>query len=103
MIFFDLFISARVVVVVVLNNFNKKKVDGSLRVNPGESAVISEESVIFAMCAQQSDLDPLALNGSAAVSVWLKQFGDNRSAGYSKRKTEALKLDQVRREKCTQD
>ena len=72
--------------------------DGSLRVNPGESVVLKDDSVVFAMCAQQSDLDAFALNGSALVAEWLPQFSANRNAGFSKRKDDALKLDQVRDE-----
>lgn len=67
--------------------------------NPGESVVLKEDSVVFAMCAQQSDLDAFALNGSAIVSEWLPQFRANRNAGFSKRTTDALKLDQVRSER----
>jgi hypothetical protein len=57
------------------------QVNGSLRLNPSESESINEKSVVFAMAADQTALDKVAMNGSASVDKWLPTFGANRREG----------------------
>ena len=59
-------------------------IDGAIRINPREH-VLTPSTVLFALCAEQNDLDCVAFNRSSAVSSWIGIFQKNRKEGTNDR------------------
>lgn len=56
------------------------QVDGLLRINPS-AVVVDENTILFALAADQKALDVVAADGTADVPTWLAIFQANRRRG----------------------